>query len=307
MPSLADVQRALRRSLVGGDAAAAAFIVADGIAAADRLAIHRHTFASVTTRALRLHYPAVEKLVGAACFDAAARAHVAARPPVSAWLDRYGGGFGGFLAHWPPVAALAYLGDVARLEWAVSRVLHARDVPAPAAGALAALAALDRHAQAEVRFTHRPCLRMLCTRTAADAIWRATLGGDDDALATLDPLDGPRWLLVERAPAGVDVVALSEPQWRFTRDLCAGRSVEQALARAAAFSAAADRASGRPPRQATQADRFDPAGLLGAHLAAGRFTAFTVAAPRKARAAGVRSAGRRDPGVPAASLEEATR
>lgn len=300
MPSLADLQRAMRRSLLAGDAAAAAFVVADGIAAADRLAIYRHTFESVATRALRLHYPAVAKLVGADCFDAAAREHVAARPPASAWLDRYGGGFAGFLAHWPPVAALGYLGDVARLEWSAGRALHAADAPALDARALAAIAALEPQQQAELRFTPRPSLRLLCTRTAADAIWRATLTSDDDALAALDPRDGPRWLLVERTPSGVEVAALSESQWRFTRDLCAGRTIAQALTRAAGF--ATGRSQDRTPGGATAADGFDAAVLLGAHLSAGRFTAFDVAVPGKAH--GARSHAARDATVPAPHLQE---
>ena len=32
-----------------------------------------------------------------------------------------------FLARFPPAASLAYIADVARLEWAVNRALHAPD------------------------------------------------------------------------------------------------------------------------------------------------------------------------------------
>lgn len=256
MPSLADIQRGMRRSVLEGDAAIAALIVGDGIAAVDRLGIYRNTFESVATRALRLNHPAVAKLVGDDFFEATARAYVAARPPASAWLDRYGAGFSGFLARWEPAAGLAYVPDVARLEWSVSRALHAPDASALDAGALASLAALAPDLQSAVRFTRHPSLRLLRTRTPADAIWSATLSNDDDALAAIDPRDGPRWLLVARATSGVEVVALAEAAWRFTRDLAAGRALHEALERA---------------------ERFDVAALLGAHLTAGRFTAYRVA------------------------------
>jgi hypothetical protein len=256
MPSLADIQRAMRRNLLGDDAAIAAFIVDDGIAAADRLGIYRNTFERVATRALRLNHPAIAKLVGDDFFEAAARTYLARRPPASAWLDRYGTGFAGFLARWEPVAGLAYLPDVARLEWSVSRALHAPDASALGAGALAALAALAPDLQSAVRFTRHPSLRLLRTRTPADAIWRATLSDDDDALAAIDLQAGPRWLLVARSISGVEVVALPEQAWRFARDLASGRTLHEALERA---------------------EPFDVAALLGSELAAGRFTAYRVA------------------------------
>ncbi|MBS0326927.1 MAG: putative DNA-binding domain-containing protein [Proteobacteria bacterium] len=266
MPSLADLQRGMRRSLLLGDAAIAALIVEDGIAPAVRLGIHRSTFGAVATRALRLNHPAVAKLVGDDFFEGAARAYVAKRPPASAWLDGYGAGFAGFLASFAPAANLDYLADVARLEWSVSRALHAPAACALDAHALASLAALDPARQSAVRFTAHPSLRLLRTRAPADAIWRATLASDDQALAAIDPHAGPRWLLVARGAPGIEVVALSERAWRFTCDLAAGRSLQQALARVGD-----DRTGGALP-----IERFDPAALLGAHLAAGRFTAFRV-------------------------------
>jgi hypothetical protein len=264
MLSLADVQHAMRQCLVSGDAAIAACIVDDGIDAADRLGIYGNTFESVAVRALRLNHPAIARLVGDDFFEGAARAYLAERPPASAWLDRYGSGFAGFLARFEPAVTLAYLPDVARVEWSVTRALHATDAAALDANALAALAELAPGEQATVRLTLHPSVRLLHTRTPADAIWRATLASDDDALARIDPRGGPRWLLVARGPAGIDVIALSEAAWRFTRDLGAGRPLQEALVRADVEARDG----------AASAERFDPAALLGAHLAAGRFTAF---------------------------------
>jgi Putative DNA-binding domain len=73
--------------------------------------IERNTFASTLIRALRLSYPAVDRLVGAAFFDGAARAFIDAHPPRSSYLDEFGGDFADFLAQFPPAASVPYLSD----------------------------------------------------------------------------------------------------------------------------------------------------------------------------------------------------
>ena len=125
-PMLLELQRAVYRSVIARDGAeGSAYVIADGIAPAARLGIHRNTFASVLTTALRLSYPALHRLVAAECFEGAARLFIEERPPQCANLDDYGSGFPEFLARFPPAAALTYLPDVARLEWALNRALHA--------------------------------------------------------------------------------------------------------------------------------------------------------------------------------------
>lgn len=76
MPSLRELQDAVRRAIVErDDLDAVASIVASGIAPQGRLSVYRNTFASTLIRALRLSYPAVDRLVGAAFFDGAALDH----------------------------------------------------------------------------------------------------------------------------------------------------------------------------------------------------------------------------------------
>ena len=82
MPSLHEVQHAIRQSLVERDShAAAAYILGDGLAPEQRLSVYRNTFVSSLTNALRLSYPAVHRLVGAEFFEGAAQIFVHERPP----------------------------------------------------------------------------------------------------------------------------------------------------------------------------------------------------------------------------------
>ena len=255
-PSLLELQRAVRRSIVAlDDAEAATHVVADGIDPAARLGIYRNTFASALTNALRLSYPAVHRLVAAECFEGAARLFMEEQPPQCANLDEYGAGFAEYLARLPSLAQLAYLPDVARLEWAVNRALHALDAQPLD---IARLAALAEDEQACVCFAPDPGVGLVRADYPADAIWRAVLDENDAALASIDLASGPVWLLLHRAETGVDVSRLSEGAWRFTAALFGGLPLHRAL---------------------EEARYTDPQALLAEHLTAGRFVEFSLADP----------------------------
>jgi hypothetical protein len=254
--ALRELQHAVYRSLVAhDDRDAAAYIRADGLAAADRLSIYRNTLLGTLTNALRLSYPAVHHLVGADFFRAAAEKFVEGQPPRGAYLDEYGAAFPDYLAQFPAAASVPYLSDVARLEWAVSCALHAPDATPLDVTALREVAE-DNHDR--VRFVPHPSVHMTRANFPADTIWRAVLDHDDAALGAIDLDNAPLWLLVQRLPIGIDVRRLNEAAWRCTSALCAGRPLEVAIEGASAI---------------------DVATLLAEHLAAGRFIAFHITEP----------------------------
>jgi hypothetical protein len=275
MPALLELQRAMRRSLFGGAPGEASARAADdahefasccvghgqlGVDAHPGLAIYRNTCRTTLGTALRLSFPAVHRLVGGAFFDAAADEFVCAHLPTSAYLNDYGADFPAFLAQFPPAAGLGYLADVARLEWAVNRALHASDASAIE---LARLAELGEAALPFVRFTPHPSISLLQLDTPADAIWRAVLDQNDAAMAALDPAAGPVWLLIERTDAGVQVRRLQQAAWRFTQRLCAGEPLHAALEDEPAESGQINAA-------------------LADHLVSGRFIGFLLSGDRRA-------------------------
>jgi hypothetical protein len=253
MPTLLELQRAMRAALVDRDDGAAVAMLADDVPA-DRLDIHRNTFVAGVTKALRLSFPAVHRLVGNDFFEGAASVFIAQHPPRAAWLDAYGAAFPRFLHDFPPAASLEYLADVARLEWAVSRALHAPDV-APLD--LARLQALRPEDQARVSFVPHPALTLLCADHPADAIWRGVLDGDDAALAAIDLTSGPVSLLVGRSATGVEISRLDPAAWRFAAALCDRRPLADVVA--ACPQPAGDQGHGV---------------MLAGHLAAGWFVDF---------------------------------
>lgn len=228
MPSLLDLQRMVRRSIIDrDDSSIVAHVTARQLSAERRLAIYRNTFDSSLTKALRLSFPAVDRLVGAEFFDGAAMAFIRDYPPRSAALNDYGSDFPEFLSEFPPAASLSYLADVARVEWAINKALHAIDV-APIA--LQKLAELDEIAQNLVRFVAHPSLHLLALNWPADLIWRAVLDENDEELEKLDLVQDEVLLIVSRSEGGVDVTRVPTEIFDFVKDLCSGRSLGMLVA-----------------------------------------------------------------------------
>src|SRR5207302_1278637 len=94
-------------------------------------------------------FPVIKRLVGAAFFDAACEHFVRGHPSTRGDVNHYGCEFAAFLESYAPARALAYLADVARLEWAIDQANIAADAP---------LSATPRPAPAKTipRSTFRP-------------------------------------------------------------------------------------------------------------------------------------------------------
>ena len=257
MPTLLELQRAVRTTIVQPDASEIVEALASCLQS-DRLDIYRNTIFSGLTRALRLAFPAVERLVGDEFFAGASDAFIRQHLPRAAYLDLYGGEFPDFLSSFPPVTSLPYLADVARLDWAVNRALHAPDDMPLDLSQLAALALED---QGRVRFRAQPSVGLLRSDFPVNDIWQAVLKGDDQALADLDLAAEPALLLIERNSTGVEVTRLNEPAWLFLDALCRREPLFSAI------DSAAD---------------IDAPGLLAEHLAAGRFVGFVLDADEAA-------------------------
>jgi hypothetical protein len=227
-PSLAELQQAVRRSLHGTADDAARWVLPDGLAPQARLSIYRNTATAVLANAIRLAFPAVQRLVGAECFEGAAGLFVRAMPPSGAWLDEYGSAFPAFLEQLPEIASVTYLADVARLEWRVNAVLHAPELPTLD---LARLAPLGDDALGALSLQPHPAVQLLRCEFPADAIWRAVLEQDDRALHAIRFNEGPVHLLVQRTSEGVDVARLGDGTFRIATALFAGEPIREALSR----------------------------------------------------------------------------
>ena len=227
MSSLREVQRAFGVALLGGEATGALDgIAADGLSRAARLAIYRHHVSATLTDALKAAYPVVCRLVDERFFAYAADRFVTAHPPSSPCLSEYGGALAGFLATFEPCRHLAYLPDVARLEWALVRALNADDAPVLDRRALLELAAAD---VPSLRPRFHPSLTLVGSRWPIDQIWRANQP-DADPSAIVDLAAGAARLAVRRHGDDVVFATLDTGAYTLRCLLHAGHTLGEASA-----------------------------------------------------------------------------
>jgi hypothetical protein len=148
---------------------------------AKRFAVYRNNVVVGLVEALRMRFPAVEKIVGEEFFAAMARVFVAAHPPRSPLLMHYGDDLAGFIAQFPPTGDLPYLPDVARLEAARTRAYHAADA-APVNAA--ALRALDPSLLPMLRVQLHPSVQIVRSPYPIVTIWAMNSG--EMALAPIE-------------------------------------------------------------------------------------------------------------------------
>jgi Putative DNA-binding domain len=160
-----------------------------GRSAPKRFSVYRNNVASSLTRALEAAFPTVCKLVGDEFFAAMAVVFLRAHPPTSRMLMLYGEEMPGFLETFPPVAHLAYLPDVARLDQAMRESYHAADSePLPEAE----FHRMIGEGIADLRLQLAPSLRLVQSRWPVVSIW------DANHAAGPAPVVGPESALILR-------------------------------------------------------------------------------------------------------------
>ena len=175
-----------------------------------RFDVYRNNAFSNFRAALTDVYPVIVRLVGEAFFAHAADAYIGTYPSESGDLHDFGGEFHRFLASFEPAAALPYLPDVARLEWAWHRVFHAADAPA---FDLASLASVPADRQASIRFHLNPAARLVGSAFPILRIWQVSQPGfEGDDTVNLDE-GGDRLLVIRDASFQVSIESIPPAQF----------------------------------------------------------------------------------------------
>ena len=230
MSSLLELQRNFRAMLLGGCDTPLSTVTGGAFDAASRVRVYRNNVLGNLIGALRLTFPAVERLVGANFFAAAAARFISADPPAGADLYEYGAAFSGFLATFEPAQGIAYLSDVARLEWAVNQALHADHTPATTADALFDVP--EQH-RVGLRLAAHSSLSLLVLTHPAKAIWQAVLTEDAElrafSLAAIDLSMAGDVLAVLCGADGLALIELSRTAYDFACALTGGDCLADAL------------------------------------------------------------------------------
>jgi len=254
MPCLRDLQASFAGAILEGwDEAVIGTVVVDGISSSGRLSIYRHHVFTTLSGVLREAYPVVCRLVHERFFGYAADRFIRSHPPQDPRLFEYGSAFPQFLAEFPPCHHLAYLPDVARLEWQIHAALHAED-PRPLNPMQ--LDGVPSTEVGELTFSFVPSLALLTSPWPIGAIWHANQPHANDE-HIVDLASGPVNLEIRRIGDDVVFRTLDPVTHAFRRALVEGRSLEQAASAAA-----------------VEGPRFDLARALYALFQDGVFIAF---------------------------------
>ncbi len=203
------------------------------------LAVYRNAVRANYRNALRASYPVVCALTGTPFFHAAVDAFAAAHPSRCGDLNVYGGAFADFLAAYPHAAALPYLPDVARLEWAQDEAARAADADGSPERVLAALAALAAENVAACRLHVEPSARLIRSDHPVLRIWQVHQPDLADA-PEVDLDRGPDLLLIRRHAEGVGIERVPGGEFAWLTALVAGADLAGALDAALAADAAFD-------------------------------------------------------------------
>lgn len=136
-PSLAELQNDFMHHVLNGDRAIETCVKSNGLPAIQRMQIYRHIVENTLAEALQTSYPAILLLVGETFFAIAADRYMRRYPSKTGNLQDYGGQFSALLSEMQEADSIAYLPDIARLEWARQLSFLAADAHPMAASKIA--------------------------------------------------------------------------------------------------------------------------------------------------------------------------
>ncbi|MCK9605465.1 MAG: DNA-binding domain-containing protein [Methylomonas sp.] len=225
MHRLRDTQRDFARFVFRESDLVPDDIVANGLAVEQRMAIYRNNTLAGLTEALRELYPVVNRLVGDDFFKRLALAYLDSRPPKSACLLQFGAEFAVLIAEFADARSLAYLPDIARLEWLFNEAYHAENI-SPLA--LSDLARVDPADYARLAFKLHPSVRLAASLYPIDRIWLSNQS-DYTGDGLIDLNQGGCRLLLFRPETDVIMNRVGEAHFQCLSALAAGISLVRAV------------------------------------------------------------------------------
>jgi len=199
-----------------------------------RFAVHRNNVVVGVINALAERFPVVSRLVGDEFFRAMARLYATMRPPASPLMMLYGETFPEFIDAFAPAAALPYLGDIARLEYARGRAYHAADA-VPASPQI--FTPLPAAKLGHLRVLLHPSASIIASAHPIVSIWE--VNNDPDHAVPIAPWAAEA-ALVARPHADVEVHRLQLGTAAFLSCLSRHGAMAQAVEAGAAASAKFD-------------------------------------------------------------------
>ena len=227
MPVLRDLQAEFSASIFGSENQTRfkEQIRANGLSGDRRMQIYRNNVYASLTEALRAVHPVVHKLVGDGFFKYAANEYITQYPSSSGDLHDFGDRFSEFLAGFEPAQSLAYLSDVARMEWYYHEAYHAAEHRPMDLDALSR-AGTDEYDQLQLHL--HPSARLLRSDYPVLQIWQANQ--DENNVEEIVDLDsGGIRMLIVRPDHEIEFHSLEAADFALLEYFASGKSLSQAV------------------------------------------------------------------------------
>lgn len=208
-----------------GDGAAALLRLPAAVDADSRLAVYRDGYPARIVEALGDAYPAIANICGEGSFANLTRRYLRDCDVSRSSLNDIGRQFAGHCERDPLAERLPFLADLARLEWAVLRAFHSREVKSvdPAIFAVWDMADWER-----VAFAWQPSIAVLHSPWPILDLW---LTRDTERTAIdVDLSNRPQAVAVHRRGLDVDCRLLSETEAAVLQSLLRGATLGSAMA-----------------------------------------------------------------------------
>ena len=198
--------------------------VQDHIPLNERLKIYHNNVLGSLSKNILATYPLLEALVGEDFLKTLAREFVMENPPQSACLHHYGEGFNDFLKEHKSTQNMAYLPDVAALEWALHKAYHAADDSPMSNEDLSAIAA---NSLAETKLVLHDSLSLIASPYPLQAIRDMCLKQTDDAPDMA--IDHKTRLIVWRQQLEVNILSLKDDEFMMLSEIKRAKSLGDAI------------------------------------------------------------------------------
>lgn len=183
--------------------------------------VYRNNYRGTLHDTLAGAYPVIRQLVGEDFFRLLAKRFIGQHASRSGNLHRYGSELAEFLLGFEQTRHLAYLPDMARLEWAYHHAYFADDV---APFEVARLATVAAGAYEQLRWQLHPSCALLVSDHPVAAIWQAH---QEDAPADMhiDLCGGGDSMLVYRKGVSVEIYSIEAASHHWLAQLQQGNAM----------------------------------------------------------------------------------
>jgi len=235
MHTLHELQSNFRRFIAGETSPdLLAAIEGGGLDPTSLLSIYRNNTLIVLTETLSTTFPVVRRLVDERFFAYAAHHFIrGGNFPSAPCLVEYGAKFPAFLADFSPAAGIAYLSDVANLEWAINRVVHSATESVLTIDSIAGVISDP----AKIRMRIELATRYVASVYPIHQIWQANQQVADPEVIRLE---GNGEHLQIRRTEGLQIRHLLPASWTFRAVIAGGGTLGNALESALQIDAAFD-------------------------------------------------------------------